>query len=52
MTRKEHSGVLRFATLILGAIAVVSSAAYFACKIYNNKKYDEKWKDYNDCGLA
>ncbi len=28
------------------------SAIYIACKMLSNYRYDEKWKDYDECGLG
>lgn len=37
---------------ILAAIFVaIASVAYVLCKSWSNKLYDEKWKDYEDCGI-
>ena len=42
----------KFYGIILGLLALVGSTAYLVYRFYNDKNYKEKWKDYNDCGLA
>lgn len=37
---------------ILGALfLVIASAAYILFRIWDNKLYYEKWKEYEDCGI-
>lgn len=36
---------------ILGAVIVVAAAvAYICLKLADNMRYNEKWKDYEECG--
>lgn len=36
---------------ILGAVIVVAAAvAYICLKLADNVRYNEKWKDYEECG--
>lgn len=36
---------------IIGAVIVVAAAvAYICLKIADNMRYDEQWKDYDECG--
>lgn len=36
---------------IIGAVIVVAAAvAYICLKIADEMKYNEKWKDYDECG--
>ncbi len=39
-------------SLVLTITMLVCSACYLVYKITNDRAYREKWKDYNDCGLA
>ena len=48
---KEQNSLLKFITVLLGAITVISATAYLVCKIFNDRDYNEKWKDYIDCGV-
>lgn len=43
---------MTFLSALLAIAALASTMAYILYKIFNNKAYNEKWKDYNDCGLA
>jgi len=38
--------------LIITLSTIVISAAVLAYKLASEKAYKEKWKDYDDCGLA
>ncbi|MGN0679726.1 MAG: hypothetical protein ACI4JS_08705 [Oscillospiraceae bacterium] len=36
---------------IIGAVIVVAAAvAYICLKLADNVRYNEKWKDYDECG--
>ena len=36
---------------ILGAVIVVAAAVAYICpKLADNMRYNEKWKDYDECG--
>lgn len=38
---------------VIGALLlVVASAGYIVYRIVSEKSYNEKWKDYDECGLA
>lgn len=43
-------GMLIAATTIL--LAVVSAVSYLMYRVSREKAYNEKWKDYIDCGVA
>lgn len=46
---KTTTGSLVFS--ILGAVIVVAGAvAYICLKLADNNRYNEKWKDYEECG--
>ncbi len=38
--------------VIIALLLVVASASYIVFKMFSNKAYHEKWKDYDECGLA
>lgn len=41
----------KLAVPIIGAVIVVAAAvAYICLKIADEVRYNEKWKDYDDCG--
>lgn len=49
---KENVGPVGKTVLpILGAVIVVAAAvAYICLKIADEMRYNEKWKDYDECG--
>ncbi len=43
--------VAKLAIPIIGAVIVVAAAvAYICLKLADEMRYNEKWKDYDDCG--
>lgn len=43
--------VAKLAVPIIGAVIVVAAAvAYICLKLADEMRYNEKWKDYDDCG--
>lgn len=39
-------------SLVLTIATLVCSAGYLVYRLTLEKEHQEKWKDYNDCGLA
>ena len=37
--------------VIVALALVVASAGYIVYRIFSEKAYNEKWKDYDECGL-
>ena len=54
MSKKNHSSNNAFSiiALVLGLISVVVAALYMIYRFLSDRAYQEKWKDYDDCGLA
>jgi hypothetical protein len=50
MNLKRTVGVIVAAATIL--LAVTGAVTYLLYRISREKAYNEKWKDYIDCGLA
>ena len=48
----KNNGYISIITVLLGVAAVTTTIAYFVIRVYNDHQHREKWKDYNDCGLA
>lgn len=48
----EKKTAISAISVLLGIAALASTVAYFVYRIYSNRVYNEKWKDYDDCGLA
>lgn len=47
----QLGAVAKFAAPIIGAVIVVAAAvAYICLKLADEMRYNEKWKDYDDCG--
>ena len=55
MSRKEkywERRMHRESLPVLGAIFLaIASVAYILFKNWSKKMYDERWKDYEDCGI-
>jgi len=44
---------IRSALPVVGALfLVIASAAYILYRTMSNRAYQEKWKDYDECGLS
>jgi hypothetical protein len=39
-------------SVLLGGIIALASVAYAVCRIMQNRAYDAKWRDYDECGLS
>ena len=49
---KKLGPVAKTALPIIGAVIVVAGAVAFIClKLADEFRYNEKWKDYDECGL-
>ncbi|MDD2955059.1 MAG: hypothetical protein PHD67_01950 [Oscillospiraceae bacterium] len=49
MDGKKTKGIL---AVVVPVLVLAISAAYLVYRLLNEKAYQEKWKDYHDCGLA
>lgn len=49
---KKTGPVAKIVIPIMAAVIVVAAAvAYICLKIADEVKYNEKWKDYDECGM-
>lgn len=49
---KKTGPVAKLVIPIISAVIVVAAAvAYICLKIADEMRYNEKWKDYDECGL-
>ena len=49
---KKTGPVAKIVIPIIAAVIVVAAAvAYICMKIADEMRYNEKWKDYDECGL-
>ncbi|HIZ54936.1 MAG TPA: hypothetical protein H9671_01855 [Firmicutes bacterium] len=53
MKEKEQidRSFVRVFSLLLAVAAIASTTAYFVYRFFSDRAYNEKWKDYDDCGL-
>ncbi len=48
----DNAPVAKVVVPIIAAVIVVAAAvAYICLKIADEMKYNEKWKDYDECGM-
>lgn len=53
MEQEERMSTKKSALSVIVALTlVVASAGYIVYRIVSEKAYNEKWKDYDECGLA
>ncbi len=51
--RSESPNMLRTAIPVVGALFLfLISAGYIAYRMISNHNYNERWKDYDECGLG
>lgn len=51
METGKNTKKLSIISLLLGVAAVASTLAYFFYRSYSNRLHEEKWRDYEDCGI-
>ncbi len=51
MDEKKKNGLSTFIPILAALICVISSVAYIVFKMSSNKIYEEKWQDYDECGI-
>ncbi len=49
--KKKSSGLKGF-TVFLAVITALASVVYVICRTMQNRAYDEKWSEYDECGLG
>ncbi len=49
--KKHDTKLMSIISVLLGAAAIATTVAYFIYRLYSEKAYNEKWQDYNDCGI-
>lgn len=51
VTKKHASPLATVVIPVIGAVIVVATAvAYICMKLADEFRYNEKWKDYDECG--
>lgn len=51
MEEKKKSSLVVFISILVALIGGIISVAYIVYKAMSNKSYEEKWKDYDECGI-
>ena len=51
-TQKKKTNGFSIVSLVLGLVTLVVAALYLVYRFLSDRAYHEKWKDYDDCGLA
>lgn len=49
--KKKKNGVAILVPIIVALVATITSVAYIVFRMSSNKIYEEKWKDYDECGI-
>lgn len=50
---RDREEFLRSAISVAAALfLLMSSVAYIVYRIVDNRNYNERWKDYDECGLS
>ena len=50
--KKKKTNAFSIVSLVLGMVSLVVAALYLVYRFLSDRAYHEKWKDYDDCGLA
>ncbi len=51
MEEKKKSNLWLFIPILTALVCGVASVAYIVFRMMSNKSYEEKWKDYDECGI-
>ena len=51
MDEKKKNNARIFIPILAVLICMISSVAYIVFKLSSNKVYEEKWQDYDECGI-
>lgn len=49
--KKKKNGLSIFIPILAALICVITSVAYIVFKMSSNRIYEEKWQDYDECGI-
>ncbi len=50
-TKKKKSGLAVFIPILAVLICMISSVAYIVFKMSSDRVHEEKWQDYDECGI-
>ncbi|MEF9852421.1 MAG: hypothetical protein RSB36_00330 [Hydrogenoanaerobacterium sp.] len=48
---KKSCNLKKILSVILPIVFLMGSVGYLVFRLMNERRYREKWKDYEDCGL-
>ena len=51
MKKEDQKKTISVVSILLGIAAVASTLAYLLYRAHAKKVYEEKWRDYEDCGI-
>ncbi len=49
--KKKSNGLAIFIPILAVLICMISSVAYIVFRMSSNKIHEEKWRDYDECGI-
>ena len=49
--KKKKSALSVLIPTIAALVCVITSVAYIVFKMSSNRVYEEKWQDYDECGI-
>ena len=51
MNDKKKSNIKFFVSIVAVLFCMTASVAYIVLKLSKAREYDEKWQDYDECGI-
>lgn len=51
MKTENNKSKLSVVSLLLGVAAIASTLAYLLYRLHTERLHEEKWRDYEDCGI-
>ncbi|MGN1480343.1 hypothetical protein [Porcipelethomonas sp.] len=49
--KRKRNSIAVLIPVLLALICGITSVAYIVFRMISNKDYEEKWKDYDECGI-
>lgn len=47
----KKTGILKLITLMLAIFLALGSVAYIVCRVITNQRHEDKWSQYDECGI-
>jgi hypothetical protein len=51
MTEQKKSNIKFYISIVAVLFCMIASVAYLVLKLSKARAYDEKWQDYDECGI-